>query len=247
MVGAVRGGTRELDVSVHDASPEVEDVLREIDSFLREAGAFPYSMLVVPSLRGEWPLEDHPGFCDWLLELSRSGVRMVLHGLHHTGGEECRGPSSTVRRLLFTRGEGEFLCLTREESTCRLEEGRSMLARVLGRPVTAFVAPAWLYSRGSMAALADLGFDYAESRWRQWNPAAGKTLLRSPVLNLAGGSTFKREAAAAWVSAGSRLLSAAGTARVALHPDDFTDPDRKRMMTALIPRLLADRVPGVVG
>jgi len=242
-VGAVSCRSRRLDISVHDASPAVEEVLREIDSFLRKVGAFPYSLLVIPSLRGEWPLEDHPGFCDWLRDLSRSGVRMVLHGLHHCGGGECRGPSSAVRRLLFTRGEGEFLCMTREESARRMAEGRRILAGVLGRPVTAFVAPAWLYSRGSMAALKDMGFRYAESRWRQWDPAGGKTLLHSPVLNLAGGCAFKREAAAAWVYTGSRLLAAAGTIRMALHPEDFSDPERKRAVVDLLPELLAGREP----
>jgi len=232
---------RAVQVSVHDASPARWEVLREMDSTLREMGAFPYSMLVIPALGGGWSLEEHPDFCAWLRDLSASGVGMVLHGLTHSGGEECTGFADRLRRTLFTRGEGEFLCLSEEESSSRIDAGRRLLATALGASVRAFTAPAWLYSKGSLTALSRAGFTYAESRWRQWNPSSGRTILRLPVLNFAGGCPLRRAAASAWVSAGRLLLSGAPTLRLALHPADFEDPGRRAAAIRLLSVCLRSR------
>jgi uncharacterized protein len=240
MVATVTPSARTVQVSVHDASPARWEVLREMDSALRERGALPYSLLVIPALEGG-SLAAHPDFCAWLRELAASGVDMVLHGLTHAGGEECTGCMNSLRRKLFTRGEGEFLCLSEEESARRLETGRRILEAALGGPVRAFTAPAWLYSPGSLRALSRAGYTYAESRWREWNPASGHTILHVPVLNFAGGGPLRRTAAAAWVSAGRLLLSGASTLRLALHPADFEDPRRRAASLRLLSACLRSR------
>lgn len=239
-MGALIRTERTVHVAVHDASPARWDVLREIDGVLREMGALPYSMLVIPA-RESGPLEAHPAFGAWLRERAASEVRMVLHGLTHAGGEECTGPAERLRRTLFTRGEGEFLCLPREEAARRIGEGRRRLEAVLGFPVNAFTAPAWLYSRGTLDALSEAGFRYAESRWREWDPATGRTILRTPVLNFAGGCLPRRAAAAAWVGLGRVLLSGAPGVRLALHPADFEDPPRRKAALHLLAVLLRSR------
>jgi predicted deacetylase len=241
MVGTVSPPGRTIHVSVHDASPARWEVLREMDSTLRERGAFPYSLLVIPDLEGGASLDAHPDFCAWLRELQASGVEMVLHGLTHSGGEDCSGFMNTLRRALFTRGEGEFLCLSEEESARRIDAGRRLLETALGGSVRAFAAPAWLYSPGAVRALARAGFIYAESRWREWNPSSGHASLRVPVLNFAGGSPLKRFAASAWVSAGRLLLSRARTLRLALHPSDFEDPGRREAAMSLLSVSLRSR------
>ena len=85
----------------------------------------------------------------------------------------------------------------------------------------AFVAPAWLYGRGTIEALSSLGFRYAENRFRSWDPMTGRTILHSPVMNFAGGSGLKQASAAAWVHSAMILMRGAGTVRFALHPSDL--------------------------
>jgi len=242
MVAPVTPEGRVVHLAVHDASPATWNVLRGMDRVLRQAGVERYAMLVVPGMEGA-RLDRDPGFCSWLRDLSGAGVDMVLHGLTHSGGTECSRPVDRIRRALFTRGEGEFLCLPEEEAAVRLRRGLSLLEDALGHGVRAFTAPAWLYSRGALAALSRGGFRYAESRWREWDPAAGRTLLRSPVLNFAGGCPARRTAAALWVRAGCRILARAPAVRLALHPADFGDPTVKagtvRVLEGLLERARA--------
>lgn len=213
---------RGLHVALHDVSPAREGEIRMIHEELAAIGIHRYSMLVVPRWHGGWSLEENRDFRLWLTGLARKDVEIVLHGYSHERRGQTRGPVDAFRELLFTRNEGEFTCLSREEAEKLISQGKRELLEFLEVEVDAFAAPAWLYGRGTMEALAALNFSRAESRWRVWNPFSGRTLLRRPVLNYAGGCRFKRRCAAAWVSLACRIYSRGGVVRMALHPEDFS-------------------------
>ncbi|MCD4776756.1 MAG: polysaccharide deacetylase family protein [Candidatus Aegiribacteria sp.] len=212
---------KKLHLTVHDVSPAHEGKIRQIHSTLTQLGVVRYSMLVVPDYHGKWPLDEFPEFCGWLEQLAENGVEMVLHGYRHEGSDAGLGITDKIRSALFTRNEGEFLGLDEKNAEKLLETGREVLKRVLGIEVQGFVAPAWFNSRGTIAALKKSGFTFTENRLRIWNPETGRTILRMPVVNYAGGGLLKRTLAAFWVRVSGIILSRSGTVRFAIHPGDF--------------------------
>ncbi len=88
----------------------------------------------------------------------------------------------------MTAGEGEFAALPPrrgagpDDPRPRRRRGRD------GRAAAGFIAPAWLYSDGARAALADAGFALAEDHFRVWRPADGAVLARGPVVTWASRS-----------------------------------------------------------
>jgi len=225
---------KRLHLTLHDVTPAHEEALRKIHSALIELGVVRYSMLVVPDYHGEWLLEEHPEFCRWLQEVSQNGVEMLLHGWRHEACGTPSGIADRIRSAVFTRGEGEFLSLDELQADQHLQKGCEILKRALDIEVSGFVAPAWLYSRGTVAALSKAGFVFTESRWRIWNPETGRTLLNIPVVNYAGGSFIKRSLAAFWVMVSGIVLGGSRTVRFAIHPCDF---ENDAMRNAVIKRL----------
>jgi uncharacterized protein len=231
-------------LAVHDVAPPHAEVLEDVIGTLKETGAEIFSLFVVPNYHGEFPIGEFSAFCQWLNTLRDQGIELVLHGNRHREGPAALSPSERFKASIFTRGEGEFLGTDAEEAAELISEGREMVREALGCRLDAFAAPAWLYSRGSLQALAELGFRIAESRWRVWDPVSDRTLLRSPVSNFAGGGSLKRTAAAMWVRLQNRVLSPfTDTIRFAVHPEDFLDAGRRRRAVRMIEKLLRDRKP----
>ncbi len=228
-------------ITLHDVSPRHEKTIMQIHDVLVDLGAARYSMLVVPDFWGEWPLEDSPGFCEWLRDLSAGGTEMILHGYHHYDSIGSHGAIDRVRSALFTRGEGEFLGLDFSAAAELLSKGKNELERILKTDVTGFTAPAWLYSKGTLKALSEIGFTYAESRWRTWNPLTGDTYLRVPVVNYAGGGSLKRWVADLWVTSSGVVLGGARTVRFAIHPADFENEITRGKITKHLETLLRKR------
>jgi predicted deacetylase len=237
---------KRLLLAVHDVSPVHERALRHIAGELERLGLHRYSMLVVPDYHGEWPLEEHPEFCRWLSGLAEGGVDIVLHGLTHIGTPAGVFTWNGLRSLIFTRGEGEFLDLGRDEAERLILIGKRTLAGTVGIQAESFVAPAWLYSRGTLKALEDTGFILAENRWRIWSPSERITLLRVPVANYAGGGPLKRLLASLWVNLFGTLFAGAGTLRFAVHPSDFRSAESSEMVIEKLRRLLRNREPAAL-
>lgn len=227
---------KQLQLTVHDVSPAHEDTLRKIHSAICELGVVRYSMLVIPDYHGEWPLDEFPDFCRWLRGLK--GVEMVLHGYMHEAGRAPAGIADRIRSSFFTRGEGEFLTLDEKAAEQLLLDGRETLKRNLGIEARGFVAPAWLYSTGTISALAATGFIFAENRKRIWDPRTGRTILRIPVVNYAGGGYVKKSLAAFWVLVSGMLLSCSETVRFAIHPCDFQSDVMRRAVQKRLKALL---------
>ena len=234
-------------ITLHDVSPRHEKTIMRIHDALVELGVAQYSMLVVPDFWSKYPLEDYPGFCEWLRDLSAEGTEMILHGYHHYDRIGSHGAVDRVRSVLFTRGEGEFLGLDCKAAVELLKKGKDELERILKIDITGFTAPAWLYSKGTLEALSETGFTYAESRWRTWNPMTGQTYLRVPVVNYAGGGRLKRWMADLWVTSSRIALGGMRTVRFAIHPADFENEITRGKIQRHLETLLSERTAGHAG
>ena len=231
---------KRLLASIHDVGPrfaaEVEQLV-ELYTRLLEGPRF--AMLVVPDHWGEAPLAQAPAFQRRLREWADAGVEMFVHGWFHKDLARHAGLAA-FRARHMTASEGEFLGLAREEATRRMSDGRALIEDIIGRPVAGFIAPAWLYGPGAMAALAGSGFALAEDHLRVWQPASGTVLARGPVITWASRSRGRQLSSRA-VAAIARmaLVHAPGplaTARIAVHPGDTGVPALMASITATVAR-----------
>lgn len=212
---------RHLLVSIHDVSPcfqrEIDFLYDQLTSGL--GGSSP-AMLVVPNFWRRAPIAEAPYFVQKLRRWADAGVEMMLHGWIHRDDQRHAGARNAFRARYLTAGEGEFLGLSRTEATRRLRDGRRALEDATGRPVGGFVAPAWLYSPGTLEALGEEGFRIAEDHWRIWDPATGERLAFAPVITWASRSQVRTAASLALARLAPPLLEAVDVARLAVHPGD---------------------------
>jgi hypothetical protein len=106
----------------------------------------------------------------------------------------------------------------------RLRDGRALLEYAIGKPVTGFVAPAWLYGDGARLALRQSGFAFAEDHFRVWRPADNAVLCRGPVITWASRSRARQASSLAFAALARHALSPLQTVRVAVHPGDAGAP-----------------------
>lgn len=213
--------SKQLLLSIHDVTPGHGRRIAQLERMLEPlvGGRGGYAMLVVPDFHGRWPVAGDRRFQAWLRGRAEAGVEMLLHGWSH------RDPTPAgFRARHMTAGEGEFARLEASEARRRLRHGRKLLEDVLGRPVDAFVAPAWLYGEGAIEALAAEGFALAESHMRVWSPASGATLARGPVVTYASRSRARAMSSLLWSRAATTLLRPMRVVRLALHPHDVDVP-----------------------
>jgi len=207
--------------SIHDVTPHFES---EVDAlFDRLSGLLGgprMAMLVVPDFEDKAPLAGNTAFAAKLRRWADAGVEMFLHGWCHRDDARQKG----FMQKHMTAGAGEFAQLSREEARRRLERGRPLVEDAIGRPVTGFIAPAWLYSRESIEALRDCGFPLAEDHLKVWEPTTGRVVARGPVITWAS-RTKGRIASSLMVAGAARAAPwALPNARIAVHPPDTTVP-----------------------
>ena len=212
--------TRRLLVSIHDVAPRFE---REVDQLAerldRHLGAARFAMLVVPDHWRASPLAGNPAFAARLRGWADAGVEMFLHGFTHSDD----APASFKARHL-TASEGEFLSLTQAEAARRLHDGRAIVEDAIGRPVAGFIAPAWLYGDGALAAIRAQGFALAEDHLKVWRPADGRVLARGPVITWASRSPARIRNSLAFAAIARTGLALLPTVRLAVHPGDTGVP-----------------------
>jgi predicted deacetylase len=124
----------------------------------------------------------------------------------------------------MTAGEGEFLGLDQAEAARRLRAGRAVVEDAIGRPVAGFIAPAWLYGPGALAAIRDEGFALAEDHMKVWNPADGAVLARGPVITWASRSRARIASSLAFAAVARVALQPLPVIRLAVHPGDARVP-----------------------
>jgi predicted deacetylase len=139
----------------------------------------------------------------------------------------------------MTAGEGEFLGLSREVASARIAEGRALIEDVIGRSIDGFVAPAWLYGRGALEALADSGVPIAEDHLRVWSPRDQRELARGPVITWA--SRTRMRLASSLIAAPAVRRLPMRVLRVGVHPPDIRHPLLVRSINRTLRRAAASR------
>jgi predicted deacetylase len=232
---------RLLLASVHDVSPRFESEVDRLVELLAERVGGRIAMLVVPNHWGEAPIIRGSAFATKLRAWADAGVEMFLHGFFHHDEVRHARPSARLRACFMTAGEGEFLGLSRAAAGARIAEGRALIEDVSGRPIAGFVAPAWLYGRGALDALADCAIPIAEDHLRVWSPRTGRRLATGPVITWASRSRLRL---------GSSLAAAAvlrnaplPVLRIGVHPPDVRHPALVRSIEKTLAAAAATRRP----
>jgi uncharacterized protein len=236
--------TRRLLASIHDVTPHHSKRLDQLVPIIEEAvGLGNYALLVVPDFHRTGRIADNPAFSKRLRGWADAGCEIFLHGFTHVDETEHASKAAQIKAQRMTAGEGEFLGLTHADATQRLSEGRQMVEDAIGRPVTGFIAPAWLYGAESLQAIADQGFDLVEDHFRVWNPQNGEVAARGPVVTYASRSLPRLTSSIVWSRMATVLLSRAATVRFAVHPHDVDSPVLIREIRRAIGRFSRSHVP----
>lgn len=208
-------------LSIHDVSPRFETQIDHLLEMLcTTLGEGQFAMLVVPDFWGEAPLLGNRRFAARLRTWAGQGVEMFLHGWQHRDPD----PKGFAARHM-TNAEGEFAAIDMPSAVHLLRSGRNLLQDIIGQPVTGFIAPAWLYSRGAREALTREGFALAEDHFKVWQPDSGRVLARGPVITWASRSRLRRNASLVAAAFLSRALRRRPVVRLAVHPGDTGSPE----------------------
>jgi len=235
---------KRLLASIHDVSPRFE---REVDALAERLsghlGAGKFAMLVIPDHWRGAPLAGNAAFQARLRQWADMGIEMFLHGWCHKDETPADQGLAGFKGKHMTAGEGEFLNLPHDQALARMREGKALVEDILGRPVTGFIAPAWLYGPGAHQAMAELGFALAEDHMKVWRPQNGEVLAKGPVITWASRSKA-RIRSSLWFSALARqALPATRTVRVAVHPGDTTVPALLHSIDKTLARFAESHVP----
>lgn len=183
-----------------------------------ELGAMP-GLLIVPDWHGTAPVEDDPGFGDWVRARADEGAEIFLHGERHDEVGLPRGWRDELRALGRTNREGEFLTLEYTGARDRIDRGLERL-RMLGLEPIGFVPPAWLARAATHLASKDAGLVVSEDDGRVFVHRRD-IAVRSPVLRWSGRSAVRAHASAWQARARWLLQQRAPVMRIALHPGDL--------------------------
>ena len=210
--------------SIHDVGPRFEsEVDRLVDLIGGVLGGPKFAMLVVPDHWGLAPLGEAAAFRARLRRWADAGVEMFVHGWFHKDLSEHDGLASFKAKHM-TAGEGEFLGLSQDEAARRMADGKALIEDAIGRAATGFIAPAWLYGPGAMAALREADLAIAEDHMRVWNARTDETLCRGPVITWASRSRPRQLSSLAVAALARSFFHGLPVARIAVHPGDTGVP-----------------------
>ena len=223
-------------VSIHDVTPAFAPAIGRLWTMCARHSVTP-ALLVVPDWHGDWPLDRHPAFVEWLRERAVDGAEIVLHGERHDELGLPRATSDAVRAWGRTAREGEFLTLEEGEARARIDRGITRLMDLDLAPV-GFVPPAWLAREGCHRAAAAAGLRFSEDETSiRLHPISRR--VRSPVIRWSSRSSLRARGSVA-VARGRWLLQRrARFPRLALHPQDLSNPTTARSLEPTLERWLA--------
>lgn len=230
---------RLLLASIHDVSPRFESQVDRLATRLEPFVGTRFAMLVVPNHWRSGQIRPGSPFASRLRAWSSQGIEMLLHGFYHRDEHEHRG-FDRFRAKFMTAKEGEFLGLSRAEALQRIADGRALVEDIIGKPVTGFVAPAWLYGPGAYEALAESGVQIAEDHMRVWSPATGKVLARGPVITWASRTPMRLRSSLAAAALLGRLAPQR-VLRIGVHPGDCGSPALLESIRKTLARASASR------
>lgn len=203
-------------------TPALDDGVRQLWTLCRAAGLTP-ALLVVPDWHGQWPIERHARFMEWVRDRAADGAEIVLHGERHDEAGSPRSWRDTLRAVGRTAREGEFLTLNEAGARERIARGLDRLAQH-GLSATGFIPPAWLARESTHTVVRELGLGFSEDAGsvRVNGPARQPPRrLAAPALRWSGRTTMRAWGSLAMAEGRWRLLQRAPLLRLALHPQDL--------------------------
>lgn len=210
---------RLLLASIHDVSPRFEAEIEGLLELLMPFVGRRLAMLVVPNHWGDAPLIRGNAFATKLRTWAEEGVEIFLHGLTHRDSTPPTATRDRLRARWMTAEEGEFLSLSSHDAAARIRQGRELVEDIIGRPITGFIAPAWLYGDGAKDALEPTGILIAEDHFRVWSPIERKMLATGPVITWA--SRTRTRLTSSLIAAALVRRLPMKVLRVGVHPPDL--------------------------
>lgn len=225
-----------LCVVLHDVAPPTWPACRRVLAAVQEVAALPLTLLLVPHYHRAARDRDFEAQMSAYLA---QGSELALHGYTHTDSLPVRHLGDRLRRRFYTAGEGEFSGLTHADALWRLWAGRTWFAEQ-GWPLHGFVAPAWLLSSGSWAAVRAQPFRYTSTlRYLHMLPERERLLSQSLVYSTRG--AWRRALSLAWNTLLAGTQTQQPLIRLELHPGDADHPQIRRSWQALLERQLRER------
>ena len=237
-----RRNQRTVCIVLHDAAPSTRPACaRTLAAIGEVAGDAPVTILAVPRYHDEVP---SAGFEAWLGERARRGDELALHGCSHRDDGTPEGWLDRLRRSHYTRGEGEFWSLSREEALARIDVGIEWFGKN-GWPLSGFVAPAWLLGPGAREALVERPFEYTATL-RQLIHLPDQTPVTSQSVVYSTSSAWRRTSSLAWNAVVDIAERDNPLLRLELHPRDADFAAVKRSWQKILERALKRRRPATV-
>lgn len=236
------GQNRSVLLVLHDVAPETWVDYQPFVEAVDALGTVPMTLLVVPDFHRRNPLSLDLRFQHVLEQRLARGDELALHGYYHyDDGPTPLTPRDYFMRRVFT-WEGEFYALDRDQAMERLQAGIDLFQH-LGWPLHGFVAPAWLMSRGTRAALRELPLSYTSD---------AQHLYRLPDFSQVEAPGIVWSARSVWRRRLSKIISDrieqkyqnASTLRLGIHPVDMRHEFSRSYWLNTLQRLLKnDRTP----
>ena len=229
-------------IVLHDAAPSTRSAcVRTLAAVRQVAGDAPVTILAVPRYHDEAPSAE---FEAWLGERMRRGDELALHGCTHRDDGVPQGRLDALRRSHYTRGEGEFWALSRQEALARIDIGIEWFAKN-GWPLAGFVAPAWLLGQGAREALVERPFEYTATL-RQLIQLPGQQAETSQSVVYSTSSAWRRSTSLAWNALVALAERNNPVLRIELHPRDADFVAIRRSWQRILQRALKHRRPTTV-
>lgn len=233
------GAVVKLVVAIHDVTPAHAEAVMLLYRLCTGRGITP-ALLVVPNWHGDWPLDAHPRFLNWLRARQDDGAELMLHGHRHDEVGLTRRWSHYVRAAGRTAREAEFLALGAVEASARIERGLELMLTVGLRPI-GFVPPAWLGTADGQRAAATAGLWITEDE-RDVYFLDRCVRVRSPVVRWSARTAWRARVSAAVAWARRVTVSDHPVVRVALHPRDLAHPATAGSVSLTMDALAAHRM-----
>jgi predicted deacetylase len=231
-----------LCIAVHDVAPATWPLCSRLLSMLDELGAPPLTLLIVPDYHDRGRIDRAREFIGAIERRVGRGDELALHGYDHLDRAPTpRTPRQWLRRRVLTASEGEFSALTCSDAHARIDRGLEIFER-LGWHADGFVAPAWLTSPGTRAALRQFSFRYTTTHTALID-LRDQHHIPAPCLTASPRTAARRFASKLWLTAAASATARAPLIRVGLHPADAQHPDLLRHWRIMLARVLDARAP----
>ena len=227
-------------IALHDVAPATWPQCSRLLAMLRELGNPPLTLLVVPDYHGRGRIDRSREFLRAVEQRIGRGDELALHGYDHLDHAPApRTPAAWLRRRVLTASEGEFSALSCAQARTRIDRGLEIFEH-LGWHADGFVAPAWLASAGTRAALRESSLRYTSTHTELIDLRDGSDRA-APCLTASPRSAWRRGASKVWLAAAEILTAQSPLIRIGLHPADALHTDMIDCWRRLLTRLLRQR------